>query len=111
MFCLCINSKCYASNAMFNFECRMARGKRQRILHTYGQDEEEEVLAAPEELLQEVQQNLSAGIGHAPTVLATLPVVDERIVIDIGGHGCKRCGSTTHMRSNHKDCPYNKQNT
>ena len=93
---------------MFNFECRKAWGKGREICN--GQDEEE-VLAAPEELLQKVQQNLSAGIAHAPTVPATLPVVDERIVIDIGGHGCKRCENTTHMCSNHNDCPYNKQNT
>ena len=24
--------------------------------------------------------------------------------------GCKKCGSTAHRRSSHKDCPYNKKN-
>ena len=85
--------------------------KRQGILHTYGQEDEDEdeEIPDPAELQHDVEMSLSAGAVHAPAISGDLPEVNEEVEIDTGGKGCKRCGSLTHKRSNHKDCPYNKR--
>ena len=42
-----------------------------------------------------------------PPPSGQLPVAPSQ---PIGGKGCRRCGSTTHQRSSHRDCPFNKKN-
>ena len=39
-------------------------------------------------------------------------VVDppETATVTLGGKKCKWCGSTTHSRKSHKDCPHNPKN-
>lgn len=80
------------------------------MLHTYGQDDDDEEIFDPAELRHAVETSLSTGTVQAPAVPTDLPEMNEEVEIDIGGKGCKRCGSLTHKRSNHKDCPYNKGN-
>ena len=34
----------------------------------------------------------------------------ENSVVTLGGKNCKWCGSSTHSRKTHKDCPHNPKN-
>ena len=46
--------------------------------------------------------------GTAPTAPVLDPVpAPAGAEVDVGGKKCKWCGSTTHQRKSHKDCPYN----
>lgn len=99
---------CYNYNPAIH---RKAWVKRQRIAHSYGvdDDEEEEEYLDPSELRQGIEESIATGTAHPPSIPSTLPTLPNDIDVCIGGRGCKKCGSFTHKRSNHKDCPYNKQ--
>lgn len=77
--------------------------KRQRIVHSYGEDEDE---LDAEELQEELEQHMRDG-----TVPHQIPVCSEKpdgVDIVVGGKKCK-CGSTTHQRIFHRECPLNKK--
>ena len=78
--------------------------KRQRIVHSYGDEEEE--LEDPDELRTELEKYM-----HKGTVLHNVPAVSNKpdgVDVILGGKKCK-CGSTTHQRISHRDCPLNKK--
>ena len=85
------------------FFYRKAWIKQQRIVHSYGTDEEECIAICPE--LQECPDSSDM---QPPLIPSTLPTIPEDVDICVGGRGCNKCGSLSHKRSNHKDCPYNK---
>ena len=89
---------------------RKAWVKRQQIIHSYGagEDEEEEYID-PSELRQGIEESIASGSAQPPNVVSTLPTVPDDIDVCVGGRGCNKCGSLTHKRSNHKDCPYNRR--
>lgn len=60
--------------------------KRQTIVHFYGDEDDEDDTVSAEQLREHVQEELSSR------------------------KGCNRCGSLTHKRSTHKECPFNKAN-
>ena len=55
--------------------------KRQGILHTYGQEDEDEdeEIPDPAELQHDVEMSLSAGAVHAPAISGDLPEVNEEV--------------------------------
>ena len=76
--------------------------KRQRIVHCYGEDEDE---WDTEELQADLEQHMCDG-----TVPHHVPAQSEKpdgVHVVLGGKKCK-CGSTTHQRISHRDCPLNK---
>ena len=104
-------------NGMYSMKgchpCRKSWVKRQRIVHSYGmiddEDEDDAEYADPSELRQGLEENIASGNNNPPDISSPLPRLPNNVVVNIGGHGCKKCGSTTHKRSSHKDCPYNKR--
>lgn len=73
--------------------------KRQRIVHSYGEEE----LVDTDELQAELEEHISEGSvpRHMPT---TIPPRPENIDVVISGQKCK-CGSTTHQRTLQRECP------
>ena len=89
---------------------RKAWVKRQRIVHCYVQGEEEEQeVNDPDALRREVERSITDGTARPPSVPSALPTLTSDVDVDIGGKGCSKCGSHSHKRSNHSDCPYNKK--
>ena len=77
--------------------------QRQRIVHSYGEDEDE---WDTEELQAELEQGIRDG-----TIQCHVPPEQEKpdsIHVVLGGKKCK-CGSTTHQRISHHECPLNKK--
>lgn len=78
--------------------------KRQKIVHTYGDEE----LLDTEELQEQLEEQIKAG-----TVASCIPNIEEGslppkdVELVIGGKKCK-CGSTTHQHTSHSDCPLRK---
>ena len=83
--------------------------KNCRIRHTYGEDEDVDDNRSEEEAAMLAEQALAC---YTVPACNTVPAVEapERAVVTIGGAKCKWCGSSTHSRKNHKDCPYNPNN-
>ena len=81
--------------------------KRQSIKHTYGDDEDDEIINSAERE-KEVQESIRSGTAQAPVVPRARGVSDH-VDVEIGGKGCKKCGSLSHQRSSHRDCPFNKK--
>ena len=89
---------------------RKAWVKRQTVVHSYGTEEEEdEDIHDPDDLLEDIQQSMADGTARPPTVPSMIPALTSDVDVVIGGKGCAKCGSLSHKRSNHKDCPYNKK--
>ena len=78
-----------------------------QIHHNYGDEQddynEDEALHLTTSALKEGQV--------PPTPSLTYVEMPEGALVDIGGKSCKWCGSTTHTRKNHRDCPHNKNKT
>ena len=92
----------YSCIKKFCFYTRKQWVKRQCILHSYGEEE----LTDTAELCTELQQRLSEGTipHHMPAT--TLPAPDNMHVV-LSERKCK-CGSTTHQRTSHRECPLKK---
>lgn len=77
-----------------------------QIRHTYGEDDEANLLE--EEAILVAENAVQAGSECDITVPGD-HVVDppETATVTLGGKKCKWCGSTTHSRKTHKDCPHN----
>ena len=80
--------------------------KNCQIRHTYG-DEEEDEACTEEDALLLTESAIADGIARPPPELAPVPV-PEGATLEVGGKCCKWCGSTTHFRKSHRDCPFNK---
>ena len=78
--------------------------KRQRIVHSYGEEEEE--LEDPDDFQAELEKRIHDGTfpNHIPAMSNKPDAVD----VVLGGKKCK-CGSTTHQRISHRECPLNKK--
>jgi len=79
--------------------------KRQKIVHSDGGEEEE---GDTEDFVAELEQRMRDN-----TVSHRVPAQSERpdgVDVVLGGRRCK-CGSTTHQRISHRDCPLNKKRT
>ena len=84
------------------FACRKQWVKRQHIVHSYG----EEDLIDTSDLRAQLGDCISDG-----TVTRSIPPSVEQphnIDIIVSGRKCK-CGSTTHQRVSHKECPLRKK--
>ena len=80
-----------------------------QIRHTYGEDEDENRMEA--EAICLAENAVWDGLGGEPTVPGSPAVAaPETAIVTIGGKKCKWCGSSTHARRNHKDCPQNPKN-
>lgn len=87
--------------------------KNCRIRHTYGEDDEEEANLLEEEAVSLASAALREGLASGTTLEAnSSEVVDvpEKATVTLGGKKCKWCGSNTHSRKTHKDCPHNPRN-
>lgn len=78
--------------------------KRQRIVHSYGEEEEE--LEDHDDFQAELEKRIRDGTfpNHIPAMSNKPDAVD----VVLGGKKCK-CGSTTHQRISHRECPLNKK--
>lgn len=77
-----------------------------QIRHSYGNDGDEEEPLSEEIAVRVTQAALADGTAPALPVLEDVPAPNGA-EIQIGGKKCKWCGSTSHLRKSHKDCPYN----
>lgn len=87
--------------------------KRQKIVHSYGREEEDWV--DENEALAEVQKRLRASSSRVDGLREVAP--PEGAIVNTGERGeapvsiqkkCK-CGSISHKRTSHKDCPLRKK--
>jgi len=77
--------------------------KKQHIVHSYGEDEDD--------WDAEDQQTELERCMHDGTVPHHIPARSSKpdsIEVVLGGKKCK-CGSTTHQRTSHHECPLNKK--
>ena len=89
---------------MLFFYLRKKYVQRLQIRHSYGDDAEDDPVS--EEIATEVTQAAMAD-GTAPSAPVLEPVpAPAGAEVDVGGKKCKWCGSTTHQRKSHKDCPF-----
>ena len=86
--------------------------KRQKIVHTYGREEEDWL--DENEALAEVQKRIRANSNRQSVALREV-APPEGAIVNIGEetstpvqNKCK-CGSTFHKRTSHKDCPLRKK--
>ena len=95
LFFLCGNRKKYVESC--------------QIRHTYGEDDESNLLE--EEAILVSENAVQAGV-ECDTTVHSDHVVDppETATVTLGGKNCNWCGSTTHSRKSHKDCPHNSKN-
>ena len=87
--------------------------KNCRIRHTYGEDDEEEANLLEEEAVSLASAALREGLASGTTLEAnSSEVVDvpENATVTLEGKKCKWCGTNTHSRKTHKDCPHNPRN-
>lgn len=82
--------------------------KNCQIRHTYGEDEDEEVGYYEDDALMITERAIANGSATRSPVLAPVPA-PEGANVEVGGKSCNWCGSKTHLRKSHKDCPYNKR--
>lgn len=90
--------------------CRKKYVKSCRIRHTYGEEEESNVLEEEAVLLAENAVRNGVEQGTAPQIPDHEIDAPESAEVTLGGKKCKWCGSTTHSRKTHKDCPHNPKN-
>ena len=85
-------------------------GKRQRIVHTYG---EEDGSTDEEERRTEIEQHLRDGTArHCIPGGNTVDQPDNMdIVLGQPAKKVCKCGSVTHQRISHSDCPLNPKQT
>lgn len=78
------------------------------MIHTYGDEGSDDDVDIDEEDVLRITENAIAE-GTAPSLRVPVVQTDlpEGATLDIGGRKCKHCGSTTHSRKSHKDCPHN----
>lgn len=80
--------------------------KSLRIRHTYGEEDETEMLE--EEAMRHAERAIQNGdTPEGPNIPTEAVAAPENAVVSISGKACKWCGSKTHSRRSHKDCPYN----
>ena len=99
------------SDTLFFFVCgyRKKYVKSCQIRHTYGEDEESNLLE--EEAILVSENAVQAGVECDTTVHRDHVVgPPETATVTLGGKNCKWCGSTTHSRKSHKDRPHNPKN-
>ena len=80
--------------------------QRLQIRHSYGDNDDEEELLSEETAVHVTQAALAGGTAPALPVLVNVPAPNGAQV-EIGGKKCKWCGSSSHLRKSHRDCPYN----
>ena len=84
------------------------------IRHTYGEEEEEEGISEEEALQIAQDATCEVGADGCHTMPGTsaqdVAAAPENSVLTLGGKKCKWCGSSTHSRKTHKDCPHNPKN-
>jgi len=83
--------------ALFLYYFRKAYAKRLQLTHTYGDDDEEELLDENEarNMTENAIKNGTAPRLTVPDVPIDAP---EGAAVTIGGKRCKWCNSTTHSR-------------
>lgn len=93
---------------LLNLNFRKRYTKSLQITHTYGDKEDED-----EELVDEVEATAMTEHAIANGTAPTFNIPDvvnpppPGATVNIGGKKCKWCGSNTHSRKSHKDCPHN----
>lgn len=84
--------------------------RRQRIIHTYGREEEDNM--DEDEALAVVQRRLRrSNVTRQPEFEEVAPPVGARVSAATKEKNSKKCkcGSSTHKRISNKDCPLNKR--
>ena len=84
--------------------------KNCQIRHTYGEEEEEDAGISVEEATVIAENAISEGndCQAVPDMSAQdITAAPANSIVTLGGKKCKWCGSSTHTRKSHKDCPQN----
>lgn len=82
--------------------------KNCQIRHSYGEDDEDADVSE-DVAVRITEAAIANGTAPPAPVLEVSAAPDEAVVV-IGGKSCKWCGSTSHVRKSHKDCPCNPKN-
>lgn len=80
-----------------------------QIRHSYGDDDGGDDDTCEANALQVTVAAIADGSAPAVPVGGEVPA-PAGSEIAIGGKACKLCGSTSHVRKSHKDCPFNPKN-
>ena len=79
--------------------------KNCQIRHSYGYEDKD--LVNEEEAILVTQAAITDGTAQPAPVLEQV-AAPEGAEEEVGAKACKWCGSRTHLRKSHKDCPANK---
>ena len=91
-----------------NFLGRKKYVKNCQIRHSYGGENDDDVNEAQAILV--TQTAIADGTAQPAPHLEAV-AAPEGAEVDVGGKACKWCGSKTHLRRSHNDCPANTRNT
>ena len=83
--------------------------KNCQIQHSYGEEVDNDLVE--EEALQLTQSAIKEGSVTGVILSGLEAPTPEGAVVEVESKKCKWCGSNTHTRRSHKDCPHNKNNS
>ena len=96
-----------SSFTVFSVFRRKKYVKNCQIQHSYGEEVDNDLVE--EEALQLTQSAINEGSATGVILSDVEAPAPEGAVVEVGK--CKWCGSNTHTRRSHKDCPHNKNNS
>ena len=83
--------------------------KNCQIRHTCGEEEEDAGISVEEAIV--IAENAISEGNDCQTVpdmsAKDITAAPANSIVTLGGKNCKWCGSSTHSRKSHKDCPQN----
>ena len=100
-----MNSSCKACSYFFTNRKKFV--KNCQIRHSYGDEEDD--LVNEEEAILVTQTAIANGTAQPAPHLEEV-AAPEGAEVEVGDKACKWCGSKTHLRRSHKDCPANTKN-
>ena len=83
--------------------------KNCQIQHSYGEEVDNNLVE--EEALKLTQSAINEGSATGVILSDVDAPAPEGAVVEVGGKKSKWCGSNTHTRRSHKDCPHNDNNS
>ena len=92
-------------------EERKLWGNRQKAVHTYGADnDEDDDVDSDDGHEVGVSQPQEAGISQPHQTDGSVNDGTVDIILNLGSKKTCRCGASTHQRTSSKKCPFNKKN-
>ena len=95
------------SNTIFIELSRKKFVRNCQIRHTYGEEDDDDMDINEQDAVRLTEQAIASGTTQAAPICEQPAAAPREAEVMIGGKSCKWCGSTSHLRKSHKDCPFN----